>query len=321
MAVAAAAAAVSACEPPLGLGLPSTRVVENGAAHELSSATRFIIRGSYTDASGAAWKMYLAYARPGSEDVTIIGPTSQVEAIVIGSDAYFSGHAFLAEHMPNDPVSRNLVKAAGSAWWKGSPGLAPQLPDLTDGNAFRSTFLGSAVTRRTDHVSMDGLDAIELSGPRADVFLRAQAPYYVLRVHLKKGVVIDGLGAADLDFSNFNRNFEIKAPADVIDFSNLSTLPPIYYVVSVDASACALTCAVSAVVRNLGGLSGAQARSTVTFTMSAAASGEVIGTCHAPVTPDVGYNATTRVSCTIASGGLPVNAAIVSASADNPGRA
>jgi hypothetical protein len=43
-----------------------------------------------------------------------------------------------------------------------------------------------------------------------------------------------------------------------------------------------------------------------------------IGTCTASIQPDVAFNAETTVSCTI--NGQPVNAAIVTAVATNPGR-
>ena len=138
----------------------------------------------------------------------------------------------------------------------------------------------------------------------------------------KKGVVVDGLAEPDLEYGNFNRrSTEITAPSDVIDFSNLTTLPPIYSVVSVDTSRCASPCVVSARLKNLGGLFGATAPSTVAFTMRASVSGTMIGTCSVQVTPDVGYNATTSVSCTITLSGQPENAAVVTATATNPGRA
>jgi hypothetical protein len=241
------------------------------------------------------------------------------------TDAYFRGNQFLSQHMGSDPLSRNLVRVAGNAWWKGSTlgsGLVPRLPDLTDGKSFRSTFLGTAVTQRTDHVSVSGLDAVELSGPRADVFVASNPPYRLLRVQLKKGVVVDGVSDADLRFINFDKDFRIAVPADVIDFSNLSTLPPIYTVVSVDTSGCGSPCVVSALVKNLGGKREARAPSTITFTMIDAASKRTVGSCQVQVQPDVGYNATTTVSCTISRvSGQSVNAAIVSATPDNPGGA
>lgn len=321
MAAAAGLIALAACDAPLGLGLPTTRALENGAADTLSAAKSFEIKGSYAE-SGDLWSIDMQIARRDHEHVVVSGATVSVEAIVLGKDAYFRGQVFLYQHMGSDPLSRNLVKAAGNAWWRGSASNAPQLPDLTDASAFRSTFLGPAVTQRTDHVSVGGVDAVNLSGLRADVFIAAEPPYHLLRVRMKKGVAIDGLSEGDLRFDNFNGSFGIAAPTDVIDFSNLSTLPPIYTVVSVDTSGCGSPCVVSALVKNLGGMQGAPAPSTITFTMTAAASGNVIGSCRAQVTPDVGYNATTTVSCTIGNqSGQQGNAAIVTAVADNPGHA
>ncbi len=242
--------------------------------------------------------------------------------VVVGGAAYFRGHQFLADHMGTDPLSQDLVKAAGNAWWKGSAGEVPQLQDLTDGATFRATFLGPAVTQRTDHATVDGIDAVELSGPRADVFIAAQAPYNLMRVHMNKKVVIDGIGDGDFRYGNFDKDFGVAAPKDVIDFSNLSTLPPIYTVVSVDTSGCVSPCVVSALLKNLGGTTAAGAKSTVTFTLTDSVSKRVLGTCSTQVSPDVGYNATTTVTCTFANLDIQqANAATVTAAADNPGRA
>jgi hypothetical protein len=342
--VAVAAGAVilnglCACGVPFGIGQPTTRALESGAANTLSEARSFEITGSYTESetqstvpntpasaartnlSGAHLELDLQVTRPETEHVLVSTPALKLEAIVIGIEAYFRGNAFLSQHMGDDPLSRNLVKAAGNAWWRGTARLAPRLPDFTDGTNFSSTFLGTAVTQRTDYVSVDGLDAVELSGPRADVFIAANPPYQVLRVRLKTGVVVDGIINGDLRYKNFNQDFRIAAPADVIDFSNLSTLPPLYTVVSVDTTGCGSPCAFSAVLKNLGGRIGAQAPSTVTFTVTDAASGHVLGTCKAVVQPDVGYNSTTQVACTMGGlNGQQVNAATVTATADNPGR-
>jgi hypothetical protein len=320
---AAVLAALSACDLPFGLGQPTTRALEDGAVAGLDHAKAFRVAGSYTDPLlGQRVAVDLEYVRPSTRHILVSAASTKVEAIVLGGDAYFRGNEFLSEHMGQDPLSRNLVKVAGNAWWKGSPGDAPQLPDLTSGSGFRATFLGTVITQRKDHASVDGLDAVQLSGPRGDVFVAASPPYRVLRVQVKKGVDVDGITDADLRFSDFDRDFGIAAPKDVIDFSNLSTLPPVYTVVSVDTSGCSSPCSVSALLKNLGGLSAAQAISTVTFTMSDPATGKVVGSCQAQVRPDVGYNSTTTVECTIAGvNGGQVNAAVVTAVADNPGRA
>ena len=311
---------LSACDLPFGLGLPTTRSLESGATSSLVAAQSVEITGSYLEGT-TRWSIDLQLGRPTSEHVTVSSADVKLEAIILGSDAYFRGQQFLAAHMGSDLVSRSFVRAAGNGWWKGSVGRVPQLTDLTDGSLFRSTFLGQAATQRTDHLSVDGLDAVDLSGPRADVFIAAQAPYRVLRVRLKHGVVVDGIRDGDFRFTNYNSDFRIAAPADVIDFSNLTTLPPIYTVVSVDTSGCGSPCAVSALLKNLGGTTGAQAPSTVTFTMTDTASRQLVGTCQAQVVPDVAYNATTTVGCTIGSvSAQQSNAAVVTATPDNPGR-
>jgi hypothetical protein len=328
LAAAAALVALAACDLPFGLGLPSTRTLENGADASLNLASSFEIAGSYVDVANARWTIDLQLARqPNAEHVvaTASSTTSaadvKLEAIIIGDTAYFRGQQFLAQHMGSDQLSQNLVKAAGNAWWKGLASTLPQLPDFTDGTSFRSTFLGPAVTKRTDHTSIDGVPAVEMSSPRADVFISAAAPYQVLRVHTVNGAVVDGIAEADFHFSNFNRDFQIRPPADVIDFSNLSTLPPVYTVVSVDASACASPCVLTARLKNIGGMSGARSQSTVTFTVTDSASGRVAGSCKVQVLTDVGYNSTTTVSCTASDlNTQQLNAATVTATVDNPGR-
>jgi len=317
---AAVVASLSACDLPFGLALPTTRSLESGATGTLTAADSFEITGSYSDGTNQ-WSMDMQVHRPGSEHLTVTAGDVKLEAIILGNKAYFRGQEFLSAHMGSDLVSRSFVKAAGNGWWTGSAAQIPQLTDLTDGNAFRSTFLGQAVTKRTDHVSVNGVDAVLLSGARGDVFISAQAPYRVLGVRLQHGVVVDGIRDADLSFVNYNSNFVISAPTDVIDFSNLSTLPPIYTVVSVDTSGCGSPCLVSALLKNLGGLVHAQAPSTITFTMTDMASRQVVGRCQTQVVPDVTYNATTTVTCSIDNvSAQQSNAATVTATPDNPGR-
>jgi hypothetical protein len=325
---AVALVALSACDAPFNLGQPSTRALENGAAGTLAAAKSFEISGSYSE-SVDQWSIDMQVVRPGTQHVVVSKADLKLEAIIFkdptGSSptdaAYFRGNQYLSQHMGNDPNSRNLVKAAGNAWWKGPTGGVPRLPDFTDGGIFRTTFLGTAVAQRYDHVSVDGLDAVNLSGPRADVFVAATPPHHLLRVHMKKDAVVDGISDADLRYGNFDQDFKIAVPTDVIDFSNLSTLPPIYTVVSVDTSKCASPCVVSALLKNLGGKLNASAPSTITFTMIDAPTKQIVGSCQVQVKPDVGYNATTSVSCTISAVSGQVNAATVTATPDNPGHA
>jgi hypothetical protein len=311
---AAAVAALSACNP---FGLPATRALEGGARAMLDSAG-YDVSGDYS-AGGSAWTVDLQLARPDARHVVVTHDGVSLEAVLIGQNGYFRGHDFLAQKLSGNPLAPSLVAAAGNAWWKDTTTLVPSLPDLTDGTAFASTFLGSAVTSRTDNQPVGGVDAVELSGTRANVYIASAPPYRLLRLHLNKGVVIDGISDADLTYRAVAADFKIVAPSAVIDFANFSTLPPIYTVLLVDTSACGSPCTVSAKLKNLGGTAPAQAASTVSFTMADPASGRQVGSCQATVRPDVGYNSTTTVSCNIA--GIPTNAAVVTAVATNPGRA
>ncbi|HKW71903.1 MAG TPA: hypothetical protein VJQ08_03665 [Candidatus Dormibacteraeota bacterium] len=319
MAAAVIAVAGASCDPTLGLTLPSERALEDGAAGGLANSKTVELKGSYTS-GGVQWTVDWQLTAA-AQHVSASGQGVGVEAIVTGKVAYFRGQQFLATHLGSDPLSQNLVKVAGNAWWKGSSGLLPAMKDFTDGPTFRATFLGSANTHRTDHQTLSGQEVVQLSGTRADVYIAAAPPYRLVRVHLKKAVVVDALADADLRYSNYDRVPPITAPTNVIDFSNLSTLPPVYIVQSVDTSGCGAPCVVSATLKNLGGATGASGPSVVTFTLTAAISGSVLGTCQSFVVPDVGYNGTTAVSCTINVSAQPENAAVVTATVDNPGRA
>src|SRR2546427_10063747 len=92
LAVTALAVALSACDLPFGLGQPTTRALESGAADTLTAAKRFEITGSYTEngdpslpatpASGARrtapppttpWKIDLQLRRPSTEHLVLSG--------------------------------------------------------------------------------------------------------------------------------------------------------------------------------------------------------------------------------------------------------
>jgi hypothetical protein len=319
---AAALVTLAACDLPFGLGQPSIRALDSGAAASLDSAKSFRLAGSYSE-SGNAWKVDLELVRPATAHVTLSGPNDDLEAIVITDQgSYFRGQKFLSNNMGSDPLSRSLVQATGNSWWTGLSATAPDFPDFTKGSSLTTTFLGTVVTSRTDHVLVGDVRTVELSGPRADVFIGEAPPYRVLRIHMKRGAVVDGIADADFRYSDFGRDFAIAAPSGAVNFADLSTLPPVYTVVSVDTSGCASPCVVAAALKNLGGRSGASAPSTVTLTMTDPQTSAVLGACTAAVQPDVVHSATANVSCTMSGvNGGDHNAAVVTAAADNPGRA
>jgi hypothetical protein len=313
--------ALAACDLPFGLGSPTIRALNSGAGDSLDAAKSLRIAGTYTEAS-TPWKIDLELVRPTTQHVLLTSKNVSLEAIVTDRGSYFRGRQFLVSNMGSDPYSQSIVQAAGDAWWTGFPVSAPELPDFTKGGGLRFTFLGTAVTSRTDHVSAGGVPAVELSGPRADLFLSEAPPYRVLRVHMRPGAVVDGISDADFTYSDYGRDFGIAPPAGALDFADQSTLPPIYTVVSVDTSGCGSPCVVSASLKNLGGKTSSRGPSVVTFTMTDPQTTSVLGTCKIAVQPDVGHSATTTVSCTINGvNGLEHNAAVVTAAATNPGLA
>ncbi len=318
---AAALVALAACDLPFGLGLPTIRALNAGAGDSLDAAKSFRIVGTYSEAS-VPWRIDLELIKPATEHAVLSAKNLTLETIITNHGSYFRGRQFLASNMGSDPYSQSLVQAAGDAWWTGLAAPGPVFPDFTNGGGLKATFLGTAVTSRTDHVAVGGAQAVELSGPRADVFLDETPPHHVLRVHMHPGAAVDGITNADFSYSDYGRDFAIAPPSGALNFADQSTLPPIYTVVSVDTSACGSPCVVAASLKNLGGKTGTRGPSVVTFTMTDPQSSSVLGTCRIAVQPDVGHSATTTVSCTISGvNGADHNAAVVSAAADNSGLA
>src|SRR2546421_5744465 len=62
--------ALSACDLPFGLGLPTTRSLESGATGTLVAADSFEITGSSSESS-TPWSIVLQLSRPGSEAGTV----------------------------------------------------------------------------------------------------------------------------------------------------------------------------------------------------------------------------------------------------------
>src|SRR5438067_12080717 len=114
-------AALSACDLPFGLGLPTTRSLESGATGTLLAADSFEITGSYSEGSNQ-WSIDLQLSRPDTEYVTVTTADVKLEAFIVGNNAYFRGQQFLSAHMGSELGARSFVKAAGTGWWMGAAG-------------------------------------------------------------------------------------------------------------------------------------------------------------------------------------------------------
>src|SRR6266571_5194296 len=102
----------AACDLPFGLGLASTRALEDGAASALNDAGSFEISGTYLE-SDVSWTIDLQLARPESEHLVVSEGSGgqKLEAVLLGKDGYFRGRDLLAQHLGTDPVSQGLISA------------------------------------------------------------------------------------------------------------------------------------------------------------------------------------------------------------------
>ena len=310
---------LAGCDLPLGLGFATTRELEDGALSTLASAKSLEVSGSYVEQS-EHWVIDVQVVRPRSKHAVVQRNGVRLEAIVIGADRYFRSPQVLADQLSADQASRDLAQAAGSAWWTGLAVPDSNPFDFTDAAVLRATLINSDLATRRDRVTVNGVETAHLSSAGADVYIEEAAPHHLVRLQMRISKVVEGISQADLLFNHYGADFKIAAPHDVINFGDLSTLPPEYTVVSVDTSGCATPCVVQATVKNLGGRKGAKAPSTVTFQMTDLVSGKAIGGCTGTVAPDVDYNATTTVSCAIAeAAGADFAGAKVTATPTNPG--
>src|SRR5258708_5152038 len=213
---AAALVALAACDLPFGLGLPTVRELNSGAGDSLDAARSFRISGSYAELS-TAWTVDLELVRPKTEHVLLSSKDANLEAIITDHGPYFRGRQFLASNLGSDPYSQSLVQAAGDSWWTGLATLAPQLPDFTNGGGFRATFLGTAVTSRTDHVSVGGAPAVELTGPRADVFLDEAPPPPWLTLNIHPSPSYSHVSNANFTYTAFGCDFGVAPPCHALD--------------------------------------------------------------------------------------------------------
>src|SRR2546423_14943661 len=83
-------AALSACDPPFGLGLPTTRSLESGATGTLLAADSFEITGSYSEGSHPR-AIGLQLSPPGTEEVSVTTARVQLQAVILCHNGYFRG--------------------------------------------------------------------------------------------------------------------------------------------------------------------------------------------------------------------------------------
>jgi len=133
--LAGAVLTLSACDLPFGIGSPTTRALESGAATSLQQRT-FEVTGVYTQtvvapappivsgarvsapAVGTRWSIDLQLSNQmPARRMSVSNGDVKLDAIVLPSVAYFSGQAFLLQFLGGDPRSRDLASAFATLSW------------------------------------------------------------------------------------------------------------------------------------------------------------------------------------------------------------
>jgi hypothetical protein len=102
-----------------------------------------------------------------------------------------------------------------------------------------------------------------------------------------------GITEFQLDFSNYGAHYDIRAPADAVDFNKASTLPPHFVVTNgnIGPQCGNFGCTLAAVVRNDGGPGDAR----IVFHLKTP-TGVEIAHCNSPIR-GVAHGASKEVAC------------------------
>ena len=300
---AAAAVLAAACNLPFGIGLPSTTQLINGATDQLAKATSFEIAGSLTSGSDQV-KFDAQFTAPSTLHMTRKVNGLDVEVIQIGGASYYRGKDYVTSVVGTNAVGQALTKYIGDTRWITSKAATPiDMSPLTNANQVKANFLSTLDMKRSDHVTVDGVDTAELSDSGSILNISESSPYQLIRLRTPAGKTVDGIKDLDIDFSNYGKAFGTAAPAAVFSLDDAATWPPYYTVSSISLERCSGDpCTVSVTVANQGGTSSGSAPSTVTATLTNDAGGAVLGTCKAPITPDAPHGQSKAVTCTVTGG-------------------
>jgi hypothetical protein len=323
--VVAAGLLAAGCGLPFGgQSLPSTSQLVNGAADGFAKATGFEVTGALTE-DGASYTLDVQFTPPSTNHVTLTqNGTLNVESVAVNGKVFYRGRAFIALLVGSSASDQQLAKAVGDRWLTSSSAIPFDLGAFTDASKIKDNFLSASSLKRKDNVSSNGTMTAELTADDYILNITEASPYRLVLLRTAQGKTVQKLSDAKLAFTNYNKDFAIQTPTDVVDRDNHSTWPPMYTRVSVNNSKCDDPCILSAVYRNDGGTTGASAPSTVNFTLTSKADGSALGSCKATIQPDVANGQTVTATCSISSAAWTAfnnvngNVYIYNAVADNP---
>ena len=303
--------------------LAITSELVNGAADSFAKATQLRVTGSATE-DGDTPALDVQFTPPSTDHVTLI-QNGNINVGSVGINGKYFYRAGLHRPFCWDGASdQQLARAVGDRWFTSSSAVPFDVGAFTDASKVKDNFLTTSSLKRTDNVSTNGVMTAELTAGDYILNITEASPYRLVLLRTAPGKTVQKLSDAKLAYSNYNKDFAIQTPTDVVDKDNHATWPPMYTRVSIEHSGCNDPCTLSAVYRNDGGTTGASAPSTINFTLTSKADGSALGSCKATIQPDVANGQTVTEKCSISSSAWTAfnnvngNVYIYNAVVDNP---
>ena len=293
----------TACGVP-GIGQVSTSDLINGAGTELAQATGLEVSGAFSKDS-EDFSVDIQMNPPHSAHITASKSSNSqtsvnYEAVQIDSKDYYRSLDLARIAAGDTAESRPVARMLGGRWftYKGTPfdlGMFASAADI------KANFLTDLKVSRKDNVDAGGQNTAQLATGDYVLNITEAPPHRLVFLQTVAGKTVQGMSQAHVAIKNYNQDFAIQAPAKVIDLDDPTTWPPLYTIVSVENSRCGTPCTLSARVKNLGGVEGASAPSTIAFELTNFANHKVLGSCTVTIQPNVPHNQTVTERCTISS--------------------
>ena len=190
---------------------------------------------------------------------------------------YFDSLApFVTAGFPS--VATLAASLKGPPWFRtgGSASAAAVLAILSPG-LLESTFLsGRTGLTRTSGKDSHGRAGIRLSDASGSVVLAASTPHNILEITTAAHYLVGRFSDVDIIFDGFNSPVTIAIPTDYVT-PDLVTMPPHFYISSVDAHGCnSAGCTLTAVVGSDAG----SGTATVTMTITNSSGGRLRNLHH-----------------------------------------
>ena len=286
------------------IGQASTSDLINGAGTELAHATGLEVSGAFSKDS-EDFSVDIQLNPPHSAHITAGKSAStqtsvNYEAVQIDGKDYYRSLDLARSATVDTPQAKLVARMLENRWftYKGTPfdlGIFASAADI------KANFLTDLRVSRKDDVDAGGQNTAQLATGDYVVNITEASPHRLVFVQTVAGKTVQGMSQAHIAIKSYNKDFAIQAPTKVIDLDDPTTWPPLYTIVSVENSQCGSPCTLSAQVKNLGGLEGASAPSSVTFELTNTANHSVLGSCTVTIQHDIAHNQTATERCTISS--------------------